>query len=143
MTDEATVATTAATAQRGNRASGIRIGTVLLAAWRRRGDDAGCPEARGSLMRHFLLASPIARLAGRVVPPATTPVLIPSPRGAQRGVPRLPATRLATIAIAAIAVATEKEDAAAVDPRADDQAKRVQAPPRSGGQAGHARGDMR
>ena len=57
MPDKATATTTAATAQRGDGASEIGIETILLAARRRRGDDAGRAEARGSLMRHFPLAN--------------------------------------------------------------------------------------
>ena len=122
------------------------IVSVLLAARRRdrrRGDDAGRDDVGGRLMRHFLLPGPVARLASSVAKATAAPVLVPPAGGAQRRLPRLHATRPSAVAIAAIAVAAEEEDAAAVDPRADDQPKRVQASPRSGGQAGHSRGDMR
>lgn len=94
-------------------------------------------------MRHFLLARSIACLARGVVQAAPTAVLIASAGGAQRRPPCLLRTRRCAIPIAAIAVPAEEEDAAAVDARANDKPKRVQAPPRSGGRAGHARGDMR
>jgi hypothetical protein len=86
-----------------------------------------------SLMRHFLLAGAIARLAGRVVPPAPAALLIPSAGVAHRRPPRLGATRRTAIPIAAIAVTTQIKDAPAVGACADDKPKGIQAPPRSGG----------
>lgn len=143
VADESTGASTANTPERRDGASVIGIGSVLLAARRRRGDDAERDDARGSLMRHFLRPGPVARLARGVMQSTATPVLVASAGGAQGRLPRLHATGPTAVAITAIAVAAEEEDAAAINPRADDQAKRVQAPPRSGGWAGHARGDMR
>lgn len=94
-------------------------------------------------MRHFLVAGAIARLARGVVEPAATTVLISLPGRVQRGASRAPRTGVGAVPVAAIAVTAQEKDAAAVKPRADDKPKRVQAPPRSGGRAGHARGDMR
>jgi hypothetical protein len=146
VADEPTGAATAGAPKWGDRARAIGIVSVLLAARRgdrRREDDAGRDGALGSLMRHFLSPGAVARLARGVVPATAATMLVPSPGGAQRRLPRLPAARSAAIAIATIAVATQEKDAPAVRARADDQAKRVQAPPRSGGRAGHSRGDMR
>jgi len=94
-------------------------------------------------MRHFLPAGAIAGLAGRVVQPPASTVLVALSGGPQRGLTRPLRTPRGAVAIPVIAVAAEEKDAPAVDARADDKAKRVQAPPRSGGRAGHARGDMR
>jgi hypothetical protein len=146
VADEAPGATAAVTPEWRDGASAIGIVSILLAARRlnrRRRDDAGRDDAWGSLMRHFLPPSPVARLARGVTQPTAALVLVPSPGRAQRRLSRLHATGTPAIAITAIAVAAEEEDAAALGARADDQPKRVQAPPRSGGQAGHSRGVMR
>lgn len=146
VADESPRAVTADTPEWGDGASVIGIVSVLLAARRRdrrHGDDAGRDDAWGSLMRHFLLPGPIARLPDGVVQATAATVLVPPPGRVQRRLPRLHATGPPAVAIPAIAVAAEEEDAAALGPRADDQPKRVQAPPRSGGWAGHVRGDMR
>jgi len=143
---EAAGAATARTARAGDGARDIGIVSVLLAARvvdGRRGDDAGGAGVVGSLMRHFLPPGPVARLARGVVQTPTAAVLVASAGGAERRPPRLLRARRRAVAIAAIAVTAEEEDAAAVDTRADDKPKRVQAPPRSGGRAGHSRGDMR
>jgi hypothetical protein len=71
-------------------------------------------------MRHFLPARAVPGLPGRVSEAATPALLVALAGGAPRRPPRLLATRAATVAIAAIAVATEEKDAAAVGARADD-----------------------
>ena len=143
--DEPAAATTARASRAGDETNAVGI-EDLLAARRveeRRRHDAGRADRRGSLMRHFLVAGAIARLARGVVEPAATTVLISLPGRVQRGASRAPRTGVGAVPVAAIAVTAQEKDAAAVKPRADDKPKRVQAPPRSGGRAGHARGDMR
>jgi len=144
--DEAAQATAARAQGPGDGTRDIGIGIRLLAArvsGGRRRDDAGRDSPEGSLMRHFLPAGAVVRLASGVMKPSAAAVLVASTRRPQRRLSRLLATRLAAVAVATVAPATEEKDAAAVDTRADDKAKRIQAPPRSGGRAGHARGDMR
>ena len=143
---EAPAAATARTARAGDGTRDIGIVSVLLAAYGvggRRGDDAGGAGVVGSLMRHFLPPGPVARLACGVVQTPATAALVASAGGVERRPPRLLRTWRRAVAIAAIAVTAEEEDTAAVDARADHKPKGVQAPPRSGGRAGHSRGDMR
>jgi hypothetical protein len=143
---EAALATAARAPWAGDGTNDVGIGDLLLAARRveeRRQHDAGGAGRRGSLMRHFLSAGAIARLARGVVEPAPAAVLIPLAGRAQGRVPGALRTGVGAVAVATIAVATQEEHAPAVAARADHKAKRVQAPPRSGGRAGHARGDMR
>jgi hypothetical protein len=95
-------------------------------------------------MRHFLRhPSSLPGLAGRMAKATGPRVLIALPGRPQRRGPRRVRARARAVPVAAVAVPAEKEQAAALAPAADDEAKRVQAPPPSGGWAGHARGDVR
>ena len=146
VTDEAAPATAARAPRAGDGTRELGIVDLLLAARgvdERRGDDAGCAGRLGSLMRHFLSAGAITRLARGVMQPATTRGLVLPPGGLQGGLPCPAGARLGAIPIPAVAVAAEEEHATAVDARADDKPKRVQAPPRSGGRAGHSHRNMR
>jgi len=75
-----------------------------------------------TVMRHFLPAGAVVRLASGVMKPSAAAVLVASTRRPQRRLARLLATRLAAVAVATVAPATEEKDAAAVDTRADDRA---------------------
>ena len=144
--DEPAGATTARALGTGGKTTDVGIRGLLLAARRgeeRRRHDAGRAARRGSLMRHILAAGAIVGLPGGVVEAAAPAVLIPPPGGAQRGPARALRAAGGAVAVTAVAMAAEEEDAPAVGPGADDEPKRVQTPPRSDGRAGHVRGDMR
>src|SRR5581483_3455323 len=105
---EAAAATAASTPRVTDGTRDVGIGRVLLAARRvggRRGDDAGHDVGLGSLMRHFLPAGSVTRLARGVVKPPPAAVLVPPASGAPGRPARLLAAGLETVAIAAVAVA--------------------------------------
>jgi hypothetical protein len=79
--DEPAAAPTARAPGSGDGTNDVGIGDLLLAARRveeRRRHDAGRGGRRGSLMRHFLPAGAIPRLARDVVQSAAAAVLISS-----------------------------------------------------------------
>lgn len=76
-------------------------------------------------MRHILVPPSIPGLARGVAEPAAPAVLIAPAGGVEGGAPGPVGTAPRTVAIAAIAVAAEKEDLAAVGASADHEPERV------------------
>ena len=149
--DEAAAATTAGAAERTGdwlmAKLDMRHGLLGVARargrWRRRRQDAGGVARRGSLMRHFLAAGPIAALPSGVLQAAAPAVLIAAPGGAPRRAPRLLGTAPGAVAIAAITVAAEEEDLAALGASADHEPERIHASLRTGRRGGQSRPSVR
>lgn len=138
----------------GSRQIGLVMMRVLLVTarrglrtGRRREHHAGADGAGGSLLRHFLfvgaLAGPIPCLPGRMPQPPRAPVLIAAAALAYGRTARPPGARRRAVAIAPIAVPTEKEHAPAIAARTDHEPEGIHAPPRPGHGGGQSRAGVR
>jgi hypothetical protein len=72
-------------------------------------------------MRHFLVAGPVARLAGGMAQPAGPALLIALARPAQRDPPRVAGAGVRAVPLAAIAPSAQEEQLVALQPAAEDQ----------------------
>jgi hypothetical protein len=96
----------------------------------RQDDVYGTAQETWTVMRHFLGGAtlPIRLLAGCVVPPSFTGLLVSATRLAKRCLPRHGRAAIGAIAVAPVADVAEKEDLAALVTATDDEAKRVHVP---------------
>jgi hypothetical protein len=83
-------------------------------------------------MRHFLAAGAVPSLAGRMVEPAGTALLVEPAGPLQRDPTRVARAGARAVAVPAVAEPAQKEELLAVRSDADDQPQRIHAPPRSG-----------
>jgi len=83
-------------------------------------------------MRHFLAASAVPGLAGRVVEPAGTALLIEAAGPLQRDPTRMIRADARAVAVSAVADPAQEEELLAVRSDVNDQPQRIHALPRSG-----------